>query len=131
MTASVTPMLMFEGRAEEAMRFYISLFPGGEILDITRYGRDGPGAEGSVIRARFRLAGQTVQCIDSPISHAFTFTASFSFFVDCESEAELRGLHESLVEGGETFMPLGDYGFSRLFAWIGDRFGVAWQLNLP
>ena len=69
-------------------------------------------------------------CIDSPIAHAFTFTPTFSLFVDCDSEAELHRIHDALVVGGATLMPLGDYGFSRRFAWISDRFGVSWQLNL-
>ena len=81
--------------------------------------------------ARFSVAGQTVMCIDSPARHAFTFTPAFSFFVDCESEDELVRLVSALSEGGQTYMPLDNYGFSRKFAWVGDRFGVSWQLNLP
>jgi predicted 3-demethylubiquinone-9 3-methyltransferase (glyoxalase superfamily) len=69
--------------------------------------------------------------IDSPAKHAFTFTPSFSFFVETESEDELRRLAAALGEGGSVMMPLGDYGFSRLFTWVSDRFGVSWQLNLP
>lgn len=79
----------------------------------------------------FSLAGQNVMCIDSPAKHAFTFTPAFSFFVDCASEDEVRRYAAALGEGGQTFMPLGNYGFSQLFTWVGDRFGVSWQLNLP
>ena len=61
----------------------------------------------------------------------FTFTPAFSLFVDCESEAVLRQIHAALSDGGKELMPLGDYGFSREFAWVEDRFGVSWQLNLP
>ena len=130
MAESVRPFLMFEGHAEEAMRFYISLIPDSEIVEIDRFGPDGPGAEGSVRRARFRLRDQVVLCIDSPVHHLFTFTPAFSFFVECESEAEIDRLHDAIGEGREAFMPLADYGFSRKFSWISDRFGVAWQLNL-
>jgi predicted 3-demethylubiquinone-9 3-methyltransferase (glyoxalase superfamily) len=66
---------------------------------------------------------------DSFVKHAFTFTPSFSFFVQCESEAELRRLADILKDGGGELMPAGAYGFSTLFAWVADRFGVSWQLN--
>ncbi|MDP2313632.1 MAG: VOC family protein [Pseudomonadota bacterium] len=131
MTTTVRPFLMFEGRAEEAMDFYVSLFEDGEVLEVSRYGKDGPGAEGSVIVATFRIGGQTAMCSDSPAKHAFTFTPSVSLFVTCRDEAEIRRLAAALDSGDNVFMPLGDYGFSRLFAWVGDQFGVTWQLNLP
>jgi predicted 3-demethylubiquinone-9 3-methyltransferase (glyoxalase superfamily) len=130
MSLKVRPFLMFEGKAEEAMRFYVSLFPGGEVTDIVRYGPEGPGSEGSVMKATFTIAGQAVMCIDSFVQHNFTFTPAFSLFVDCSSEAELLRLLMALAEGGKTLMPLGNYGFSRQFAWVNDRYGVSWQLNL-
>ena len=54
-----------------------------------------------------------------------------SLFVTCETEAEIDALCAKLSEGGQAYMPLGKYDFSRKFAWVGDRFGVSWQLNLP
>lgn len=126
----LTPMLMFEGKAEEAMRLYVDLF-GGEVVDVARYGAEGPGAEGTIVQARFRIRGQTLLCMDTPIAHAFTFTPSISLFATCESEEELRRIAGVLLDGGQALMPLGSYGFSRLFAWVNDRFGVSWQLNLP
>ena len=132
MATQITPFLMFQGQnAEEAMNFYVSLFPGGRVLSVARYGKDQPGPEGSVMVARFSLGSQEVMCSDSPIRHAFDFTPSTSLFVDCESEDELKRLVTALGEGGATLMPLGNYGFSRQFAWVNDRFGVSWQLNLP
>ena len=62
--------------------------------------------------------------------HAFTFTPSMSLFVTCRSEDEIRAVSSALGEGGKWFMPLGSYGFSRMLAWVEDRFGVSWQLNL-
>ncbi len=121
---------MFQGAAEQAMKFYVSLFPDGEIVDMVRYGPGEPGAEGTVRTASFRVAGQTIMCIDSPVKHAFTFTPAFSFFVDCESEADISRLSAALEEGGTILMPLGAYGFSRQFTWLNDRYGVSWQLNL-
>jgi predicted 3-demethylubiquinone-9 3-methyltransferase (glyoxalase superfamily) len=131
MTTTARPFLMFEGRAGEAIDFYVATLPGGEILDMKRYGPEGPGPEGSIMRARFRVAGQEVIASDTYVKHAFTFTPSISFFVDCDSEAELERLAAVLGEGGQVYMPVGDYGFSKKFAWVGDRFGVTWQLNLP
>lgn len=129
-TPEVTPMLMFEGRAEEAMNLYVGLF-GGEVVGVARYGPEGPGAEGSVTQAVFRIRGQTLRCMDSPMTHEFTFTPAVSLFVNCATEADVRRLADALLEGGEALMPMDDYGFSRLFVWLNDRFGVSWQLNLP
>jgi len=130
-TQKITTFLMFEGNAEEAMTFYLSLFDDAEIISITRYGADGPGADGSVQHASFSLAGERFMCIDSPAKHEFTFTPSMSLFVQCEDEAEIDRLYAALAEQGTELMPLGDYGFSPKFGWVNDRFGVSWQLNLP
>lgn len=130
MPATALPFLMFQGKAEEAMNLYASMFDDGAIESIERYGPEGPGPEGSVRLARFRVAGQSVLCIDSPIRHQFDFTPSFSFFVECEGEAEMDRLIAGLGEGGQMLMPPDDYGFSRRFAWLSDRYGVSWQLNL-
>ncbi|MBK3632167.1 VOC family protein [Streptomyces sp. MBT97] len=127
----ITTFLMFEGNAEDAMTFYISLFDDAEVVGLTRYGADGPGKEGTVQHATFSLAGQEFMCIDSPVQHEFTFTPAVSLFVQCEDEAELDRLHAALSAQGTTLMPLGDYGFSAKFGWVNDRFGVSWQLNLP
>jgi predicted 3-demethylubiquinone-9 3-methyltransferase (glyoxalase superfamily) len=121
---------MFEGKAEEAMRFYVSLFKGSEITEIERYGPGEQGSEGSIKQARFTLCGQLFICIDSPIKHQFTFTPSTSIFVECESEAELEEAFHRLASGGEILMPLDDYGFSTRFGWVNDRYRVSWQLNL-
>jgi predicted 3-demethylubiquinone-9 3-methyltransferase (glyoxalase superfamily) len=128
---AITPFLMFEGSAEAAMNFYISLFPDSRIDQIERYGPGEPGPEGTVKRADFTVAGQRLICIDSPMPHGFTFTPSISLFVECESEAELDAAFGQLSEGGTVMMPPGNYGFSTKFTWVGDRFGVSWQLNLP
>jgi predicted 3-demethylubiquinone-9 3-methyltransferase (glyoxalase superfamily) len=121
---------MFEGAAEEAMNFYVSLFVGSEVTRVERYGPGGPGAEGSVKRAEFTLAGYRLACIDSPIKHGFTFTPSASLFVECDGEAEFDRAFARVSEGGAVLMPPGNYGFSTKFAWVNDRFGVSWQLNL-
>jgi predicted 3-demethylubiquinone-9 3-methyltransferase (glyoxalase superfamily) len=127
---SVATFLMFEGVAEKAMNFYVSLFRGSEIKRIERYGPGELGAEGTVKRADFKLAGHDLICIDSPAKHNFTFTPSVSLFVECESEAELVEAFQQLSAGGQVLMPLDNYGFSTKFGWVNDRFGVSWQVNL-
>ncbi len=112
------------------MNFYASLFPGSEVSDIVRYGPGQAGPEGSIVKASLTVGGQTLLCSDSFVKHDFTFTPAISFFVVCESEEEIRRLSAALSEQGKTFMPLGNYGFSRQFAWVSDRYGVSWQLNL-
>ena len=127
----VTPFLMFEGNAEEAMDYYTSLIEDSKITSIMRYGANGPGAEGSVIQATFSLKGQEFMCIDSNVKHEFTFTPSFSIFYTCDLEEEIDRLYDSLLQGGQALMPLGDYGFSKKFGWVSDKYGVSWQFNLP
>jgi len=131
MPASVTPFLMFEGQADEAMNFYVKVIPDSEILNVQRHGPEGPGPEGSIFVASFSLRGQPVMVSDSYIKHDFTFTPSISLFVTCQSEEEVAELSTALAEGGQYLMPLDNYGFSRRFAWVVDRFGVSWQVNLP
>lgn len=126
----VTTFLMFTGKAEEAMNFYTSLFKQSEILSITRYGANEAGAEGTVKHAIFTLNRQEFMCIDSNVQHEHTFTPSISLYARCDTEAEIDTLFARLSEGGQVFMPLNNYGFSAKFAWIADRFGVSWQLNL-
>ncbi|HEY4390455.1 MAG TPA: VOC family protein [Paenibacillus sp.] len=126
----ITPFLMFQGNAEEAMNYYTSLIDDSAITHIVRYGPDEPGDEGSVKQAVFTLKGQEFMCIDSNIKHEFTFTPSFSIYVTCDTDEEVSRLYEQLSSGGSVLMPLSDYGFSKKFGWVADKFGVSWQLNL-
>ena len=130
MANSITPFLMFEGAAEAAMTFYLSLFAGSSVRSITRYGAEGPGKPGSVMTATFLLNGQAIMCIDSPVKHAFTFTPAFSLFVECADAEEVNRLFAALSEGGTVLMGLDAYPFARRFGWVNDRFGVSWQLRL-
>jgi predicted 3-demethylubiquinone-9 3-methyltransferase (glyoxalase superfamily) len=128
----VTPFLMFQdGKAEEAMNYYLSIIDDSEITSIVRYGANAAGDEGTVMQATFSLKGQEFMCIDSHVKHQFSFTPSFSIFVTCDTEEEINHIYEKLLEGGQALMPIGNYGFSQRFGWINDRFGVSWQLNLP
>jgi predicted 3-demethylubiquinone-9 3-methyltransferase (glyoxalase superfamily) len=121
---------MFKGNAEKAMTFYASLSLDAELPEVVRYGPNEIGVEGSTKRGRFSIGGQSVLCIDSPVKHDFSFTPSFSFFVECNSDDEICRLYSELAAEGTVLMPIGNHGFCRKFAWINDQFGVSWQLNL-
>lgn len=131
MDTKIRPFLMFQGKAGEAIAFYTGLFPNSQVIELERYWQEVPGAEGLVKRASISLAGQTMLVTDSVVAHDFGFTPAFSLFIDCESEEEQDALFAALAADGAELMALGDYGFSRRFGWLTDRFGVAWQLNLP
>jgi predicted 3-demethylubiquinone-9 3-methyltransferase (glyoxalase superfamily) len=126
----VTTFLMFEGKAEEAMNYYISVFEQAEIVSIQRYGANESGTEGTVAQAIFSLYGQMFMCIDSNVKHGFTFTPAMSLYVTCATEEEIDRLFEKLSQGGSVAMPLTAYPFSDKFAWVVDKYGVSWQLNL-
>lgn len=129
MARSIQPFLMFGGQASEATEFYVSLFPGAQV-ERELYAAADVGAEGSVKGGTLTILGQSVRFIDSPIQHEFSFTPAWSFFVECEDEAEIDKLYAALSKSGAVLMALGAYGFSRKFGWVDDRFGVSWQLNL-
>jgi predicted 3-demethylubiquinone-9 3-methyltransferase (glyoxalase superfamily) len=120
------------GKAEEAMRLYTSLFKNSEITHLDRWKNDEPGGkEGLVKQATFTIDGVEYMASENTFEHGFTFTPATSIYVNCESEEELELLFEKLSEGGSIMMPLDNYGFSKKFGWLGDKYGVSWQLNLP
>lgn len=131
MSSKIETFLMFEGKAEEAMKLYVSLFKDASVTSLRRYGPGEGGTEGSVMQATFSLNGQQFRCFDSSMKHGFTFTPAMSIFVTCDSEAEVDTLFAKLSDGGQVLMPLGEYPFSRRFGWLADRYGVSWQLTLP
>ncbi|MFB7140391.1 VOC family protein [Gottfriedia sp. NPDC056225] len=126
----ITTFLMFEGQAEEAMNYYMSVFKNSEVVNIKRYGAEMGEFEGKVIHATFTLNGQEFMCIDSSVKHKFTFTPSVSLYVTCETNEEIENAYEKLSKDGEILMPLQAYPFSEKFVWVNDQFGVSWQLTL-
>ncbi|MFJ7933373.1 VOC family protein [Sporosarcina sp. NPDC096371] len=122
MNQKITTFLMFEGKAEEAMKFYTSVFADSEINRVLHQ------SDGTVMHATFTIKGQTFMCIDSAISHEFT--PAISLFVTCDTSEEIDGLFITLSEGGQVLMPLSPTPVSEKFGWVGDKFGVTWQLNL-
>ena len=128
---TVSTHLMFQGEAKAAIEFYASVFPGFSVDRMDLYKEGETGSVGLIKEARATLCGQRLVIIDSPIPHEFGFTPAISIFADFRDGAELESAFSRLSEGGEVMMPLDDYGFSRRFGWLADRFGVSWQLNLP
>ncbi len=125
----VSPFLMFTGRAEEAINFYVELFPNSSIEKLTRYTSEDAGAVGTVQHSSIKLNGQKLFFIDSPAAHEFDFTPSLSMFVEAESEEEVDRLHVALSHEGLIFMPLNGYDFAKRYSWVQDKFGVSWQLG--
>jgi predicted 3-demethylubiquinone-9 3-methyltransferase (glyoxalase superfamily) len=130
MGSSLTPFLMFEGAAEEALALYASAFDDSEVLDVQRFDDDGPGEAGTIEAAFLRIGGQRIRLFDSPVEHAFGFTPAVSLFVEFDAPDEVDATFAKLSEGGNVLMGLDAYPFSPRFAWLNDRFGVSWQLSV-
>jgi predicted 3-demethylubiquinone-9 3-methyltransferase (glyoxalase superfamily) len=107
----ITPFLWFDGKAEEAMNFYVSIFKNSKIVGLSRAGEGGPVTSGT-----FQLDGQEFIALNG--GPQFTFTPAISFFVNCETQQEVDELWEKLSEGGEK---------SRC-GWLKDKFGLSWQI---
>ena len=125
-----TPFLMFQGQGQDALALYRAAFPDFELLLLQEHPADGAQA-GQILSGRIRVGGLEIMLFDSAPVHAFTFTPATSFMIECDDEAQLRALAATLGEGGAVMMEIANYGFSTLFTWIADKFGVSWQLNLP
>jgi predicted 3-demethylubiquinone-9 3-methyltransferase (glyoxalase superfamily) len=112
----ITPFLWFNDQAEEAMNFYTAIFKNSKISSVSRYGEGGPGPQGSVMTATFELDGQEFMALNG--GPLFTFTEAISFFVNCETQAEVDELWGKLTEGGEESQ----------CGWLKDKFGLSWQI---
>lgn len=120
--------LMFDGATEEALGLYREAL--GITPRITARWTEGEGPAGKIKEAHFVIGDQRFVCMDSPVRHDFSFTPSVSIFMNFDDETAFEKAWNRLIQGGATLMPLDDYGFSRRFGWLNDRFGVSWQLNL-
>lgn len=112
----ITPFLWFDGRAEEAANFYTSIFKNSKVVSVMRYGDAGPGPRGSPMSATFQLEGQEFIALNG--GPHYTFTPAISFFVHCETQAEVDHFWEKLSEGGREVQ----------CGWLQDKFGVSWQI---
>lgn len=124
------PFFMFQGGiAQAALDLYFATFPDSRFVRVERYASGEAGATGTIKVAVFTLCGREFMCSDSPINHNFSFTPSSSTFIEFDSVEALDRVFAVLSEGGQVLMPLDNYGFSKRFGWLNDRFGVSWQLN--
>jgi predicted 3-demethylubiquinone-9 3-methyltransferase (glyoxalase superfamily) len=112
----ITPFLMFNDQADEAINFYISIFKNSRIIEASRYGEGGPGRAGTIMSATFELEGQRLMAFNG--GPHFSFSEGASLFVSCRTQEEVDELWEKLSEGGEK---------SRC-GWVKDRFGLSWQI---
>jgi predicted 3-demethylubiquinone-9 3-methyltransferase (glyoxalase superfamily) len=112
----ITPFLWFDGKAEEAMNFYVSIFKNSKTGRVTRYGEGWPGPKGTVMSATFHLDGQEFFALNG--GPQFTFSPAISFFVNCETQKEVDELWEKLSEGGEK----------QRCGWLKDKYGLSWQV---
>jgi predicted 3-demethylubiquinone-9 3-methyltransferase (glyoxalase superfamily) len=128
----IMPCLWFDREAEEAAKFYTSLFKDSKIGRVLYYGKEGHEIhgmpEGTVLTVEFEINGQAFTALNG--GPVFTFTPAISFFVNCETEQELDELWRKLSQGGTVLMELNKYPFSEKFGWLNDKFGLSWQLNL-
>jgi predicted 3-demethylubiquinone-9 3-methyltransferase (glyoxalase superfamily) len=112
----ITPFLWFDGKAEEAMNFYVSVFKNSKVVSVTRYGEAGPGPKGTVMSATFQLEGQDFYALNG--GPQFTFTPAISLFVSCETQEEVDELWNRLSEGGRKDR----------CGWLQDKYGLSWQI---
>lgn len=113
----ITPFLWFDNNAEEAARFYTSIFKNSKILNVSRYGDAGPGPKGSVMVVSFQLEGQQFTALNG--GPQFKFSEAFSFVVNCENQQEIDEYWGKLTAGG---------GRESACGWLKDKFGFSWQI---
>ena len=112
----IVPFLWFDGKAEEAANFYVSVFKNSKVVSVTRYGEAGPGPKGSVMSVTFQLEGQEFYALNG--GPQFSFTPAISLFVNCETQAEVDELWEKLSAGGAKDR----------CGWLTDKYGLSWQI---
>jgi two-component system sensor histidine kinase QseC len=113
----ISACLWFDGKAEEAANFYVSIFKDSRIVDVMRCGEAGPWPKGSVLAVTFLLQGQAFMALNG--GPQYSFTPAISFFVKCETQAEVDYFWEKLLAGGGKPVQCG---------WLTDKYGVSWQI---
>ncbi len=137
----IIPFLTFVGdqcgKAEEAMKFYTSIFPNSEIKSITKYAEGEAGGTPELVKyGVFTIDGLEYRVSESNYNHAWSFSPGVSLFIECDSEKEIKNLYKALSSnGGKIMIPLDNYdtdnyGFGKMFGWCEDQYGISWQFNL-
>ena len=114
----IKTFLWYDANAEEAVKFYVSIFKNSKVLEVTRYGEAGPGPKGSVMTIEFQLEGQRFIALNG--GPHFKFTEAISLSVECDSQKEIDRLWSRLTSGG---------GQESQCGWLKDKFGLSWQIN--
>jgi predicted 3-demethylubiquinone-9 3-methyltransferase (glyoxalase superfamily) len=114
----ITSMLWFDGKAEEAAKFYVSIFKNSKMGKVVRYGDAGPGPKGSVMVASFEVEGQEFTALNG--GPQFKFNESVSFVVHCKTQQEVDYYWDKLLAGG---------GQESMCGWLKDKFGLSWQIT--
>ena len=112
----ITPFLWFDNQAEEAMKFYTSIFKHSKVGRVSRYGDAGPGPKGTIMSATFELDGQEFMALNG--GPHFKFSPAISFYVNCETQQEVDELWAKLSAGGKP----------ERCGWLTDKFGLSWQI---
>ena len=112
----ITPFLWFDGNAEEAMNLYVSVFKNSKVVSVRRYGKAGPGPEGTVMTGTFQIEGQEFFVLNG--GPQYKFTPAISLFVNCETQQEVDDLWEKLSAGGRKDR----------CGWLQDKYGLSWQI---
>ncbi len=113
----ITPFLWFDSQAEEAVKFYTSIFKNSKVGDVARYGDAGPGPKGTVMTTAFEIEGQEFIALNG--GPVFKFTEAVSFVVHCDSQEEVDYYWDRLSEGGQEVQ----------CGWLKDKFGLSWQIT--
>jgi predicted 3-demethylubiquinone-9 3-methyltransferase (glyoxalase superfamily) len=112
----ITPFLWFDGQAEDAANFYVSIFENAKILSVSRYGEEAPGTTGTVMTVSFELDGQKFVALNG--GPEYKFTPAISFSIDCKTQQEVDHFWNRLSEGGQTSQ----------CGWLDDKYGITWQV---
>lgn len=113
----IEPFLWFDNNAEEAVNLYVSLFENSKITSVTRFGKEGPGPEGSVMTIGFELGGLHFAALNG--GPMYKFTEAFSLVVHCKDQAEVDKYWDALLADGGQVLACG---------WLTDKFGLTWQI---
>lgn len=113
----ITPFLWFNTEAEEAAKFYTSIFKDSQIIHVSRYGEGGPMPKGSAMVVNFQIEGQEFSALNG--GPVYSFTPAISFYVHCTTQEEIDYYWDNLLEGG---------GKPEMCGWLRDKYGLSWQI---